>query len=81
MAAGQDRRRYVRHWTPVHLDVVVEDIETALARAVAAGGRAETPIEVAVWGKLVVLSDPFGHGFCLLEFLGKGYDEIAEAPG
>jgi len=22
------------------------------------------------------LADPFGHGFCLLEFRGKGYDEV-----
>lgn len=21
--------------------------------------------------------DPFGHGFCLIEFTGRGYDEIA----
>lgn len=80
-AAGRDVRRYVRHWTPVHLDVVVEDIDAAVLRAVAAGARVETPLQVAAWGKLVVLRDPFGHGFCLLEFLGRGYDEIADAPG
>jgi len=22
------------------------------------------------------MSDPFGHGFCLLQFVGKGYDEV-----
>jgi hypothetical protein len=26
----------------------------------------------------VVLADPFGHGLCLIQFLGRGYDEIAE---
>jgi hypothetical protein len=25
----------------------------------------------------VQLSDPWGHGWCLLQFLGRGYDEIA----
>jgi predicted enzyme related to lactoylglutathione lyase len=79
IGAGADRRRYDRHWTPVHVDLVVDDIEAALARAVAAGARAETEIRVAAYGKIAVLSDPFGHGFCLIQFLGRGYDEIAEA--
>lgn len=26
------------------------------------------------------LADPFGHGVCLLQFSGRGYDEIA-TPG
>jgi predicted enzyme related to lactoylglutathione lyase len=77
LGAGDEPRRYGRHWTPVHLDVIVDDVETALARALAAGARAETAIRVDVWGKMVVLADPFGHGLCLIEFLGRGYDEIA----
>jgi predicted enzyme related to lactoylglutathione lyase len=78
LGAGNDLRRYDRHWTPVHLDVVVDDVEAALARAVAAGARAETEIRTYDWGRIAVLSDPFGHGFCLIQFLGRGYDEIAE---
>jgi predicted enzyme related to lactoylglutathione lyase len=78
LGAAADRRRYDRHWTPVHLDVVVEDLDASLARALAAGARAETDIRTAVWGKLVVLADPFGHGICLIQFLNRGYDEIAE---
>jgi glutamate racemase len=77
--AASEPRRYERHWTPVHLDVVVERLEEALARAIAAGGKAATDIRVENWGKTVTLADPFGHGFCLIEFLGAGYDEIAEA--
>jgi predicted enzyme related to lactoylglutathione lyase len=77
LAAADRRRRYDRHWTPVHLDVVVPDIEKALSRAEDAGARAETEIRTTAWGKIVVLADPFGHGFCLIEFLGRGYDEIA----
>ncbi|MGO9642655.1 MAG: VOC family protein [Candidatus Acidiferrales bacterium] len=75
--AGGDRRRYDRHWTPVHLDIVVDDITAALDRAVAAGAKPETPIRVEAWGKLAICADPFGHGFCLIEFVGRGYDEIA----
>jgi uncharacterized glyoxalase superfamily protein PhnB len=76
IGAGKEPRRYDRHWTPVHVDVVVDDIEAAFDRAVAAGARAETDIRANAWGKIAVLSDPFGHGFCLIEFLGRGYDEI-----
>lgn len=76
--AGADLRRYERHWTPVHLDVVVDDVETALSRAVAAGARAETEIITAPYGRIVMLADPFGHGVCLIQFTGRGYDEIAE---
>jgi lactoylglutathione lyase len=60
--------------------VVVDDVAAALHRAVAAGARAETDIRIELWGKIVVLADPFGHGFCLIEFLGRGYDEISD-PG
>jgi predicted enzyme related to lactoylglutathione lyase len=78
IGAGADPRRYARHWTPVHFDLVVDDLESALARAVAAGAKVESPIRVHVWGKIAILSDPFGNGFCLLQFLGRGYDEIAD---
>ncbi|HYD40233.1 MAG TPA: VOC family protein [Anaeromyxobacter sp.] len=71
-------RDYVRHWTPVHLDVVVADIEAALARARAAGARVELPVAQHPYGKLALLSDPFGHGFCLLQLEGRGYGEIEE---
>ncbi len=70
-------RAYTRHWTPVHLDIVVEDIDAAVARAVSAGATVEKPVSTSSWGKLALMADPFGHGFCLVQFLGKGYDEIA----
>jgi len=25
-----------------------------------------------------LLADPFGNGFCLIQFTGRGYDEIAK---
>jgi predicted enzyme related to lactoylglutathione lyase len=77
--SGQTRD-YGRHWTPAHIDIVVDDIEAAVARATDAGGALESPVSVANWGKLALMADPFGHGFCLIEFLGRGYDEIAESP-
>jgi uncharacterized glyoxalase superfamily protein PhnB len=77
LGAGDSTRDYSRHWTPVHLDVVVDHLEPALARALDAGLMQETDIRDADWGRIVRLSDPFGHGWCLLQFLGRGYDEIA----
>ena len=74
-------RDYARHWTPVHLDFVVDDVDAAVARAVAAGARLESPVRSANWGRIALLADPFGHGFCLLQFVGRGYDEIAVPPG
>ena len=70
-------RDYRRHWTPVHLDFVVPELEVATERAVAAGARLEGPIERFVWGRQACLSDPFGHGFCLLQWHGGGYDGVA----
>ena len=78
IGAGDQRRSYERHWTPVHLDVVVDDIEEALARAVQAGAVVEQGPRSAAWGKIATASDPFGHGLCLIQFLNRGYDEIAE---
>jgi predicted enzyme related to lactoylglutathione lyase len=69
-------RDYARHWTPVHFDVAVEDIEAAVARAVKAGARVDQAIKAKRWGKLAVLADPFGNGFCFLQFAGRGYDEL-----
>ena len=78
IGAGNDPRRYARHWTPVHIDVVVDELEPALVRAVAAGAKLEIETRVHAWGKIAILSDPFGNGFCLIQFLGRGYDEIAD---
>jgi predicted enzyme related to lactoylglutathione lyase len=69
-------RDYHRHWTPVHLDFEVEDIGRAVERAVAAGARLEDEPRSFTWGQLATLSDPFGHGFCLLQFSRRGYDAI-----
>ena len=75
-AAGEDVRRYGRHWTPLHLDVVVEDMDAAIARAVGAGAVLEVPARDEAYGRIAMLADPFGHGFCLIEFRDKGYDAL-----
>jgi len=69
-------RSYDRHWTPVHLDFVVEDLEKAVERAKAAGATMDHEIKARPYGRIAVLADPFGNGFCLLEMKGRGYDEM-----
>jgi predicted enzyme related to lactoylglutathione lyase len=70
-------RTYERHWTPVHLDFVVEELEPIVEKAVLHGAVVEVPIATHKWGRMAVLADPFGHGFCIIQFLGRGYDEVA----
>ncbi len=76
--AGGPQRHYARHWTPVHLDVVVANLDAAVARAQACGATLEQPVQVRDWGRMANLADPFGHGFCLLEFRGRGYDALLD---
>ena len=72
-----DLRRYRRHWTPVHLDVVVDDVGEAVGRALQAGAALEGDIRAFNWGQIATMADPFGHGICFVQFLNRGYDEIA----
>lgn len=74
--AANQARSYARHWTPLHLDFVVADLDSALSRALAAGAILEAAPSQHAYGRLALLHDPFGHGFCLLQFQGQGYDEL-----
>lgn len=69
-------RDYHRHWTPVHLDFTVTGLEAVVERVRALGATLERDIQERPWGRMANLADPFGHGFCLLEFQGCGYDEL-----
>ena len=33
-------------------------------------------IEEAPYGRIAMLADPFGHGFCMIEMNAKGYDAL-----
>jgi len=61
-------RDYGRHWTPVHFDLVVPDVDAAAARALAAGAKQETGHIDWRGSRCVSFSDPFGHGFCFIQF-------------
>ena len=70
-----DVRQYRRHWTPVHVDFVVDNIEHAAKRAIDAGALQESDCIVWKGSRCISFSDPFGHGFCLIEFAGDGYSK------
>ena len=79
IAPGHDAvRHYDRHWSPVHFDVVVDDLDAAVDRALGAGAVQEGHTVAAPYGRLAMFGDPFGHGFCLIEFNAQGYDAIAD---
>lgn len=72
-------RRYDRHWTPVHPDFTVEDLDAAVERALAAGAVLENgPLDLP-YGRQAMFADPFGNGFCLIEFNDRGYDALIES--
>jgi predicted enzyme related to lactoylglutathione lyase len=76
-AYTSQRRGYQRHWTPVHLDFVVPDLAMAIERALQAGAMLEGDPQSFEWGRQAVMSDPFGHGLCFVQWVGRGYDEVA----
>src|SRR3546814_4290619 len=53
-----DERQYTRHWTPVHIDFVVDDLDKAAERAINAGALQEG--ECIQWrgSKCISFSDP-----------------------
>jgi predicted enzyme related to lactoylglutathione lyase len=65
-SAGSEVRRYERHWTPVHLDVHVDDLDAVLERVRAEGGTIEREFRSEGPKPAAFCSDPFGNGFCVI---------------
>ena len=74
------KRDFSRHWTPVHLDFVVDDLDAVVARAIAAGATLDREIQERPYGRMANMADPFGHGFCLLQMNERGYDALLDEP-
>jgi predicted enzyme related to lactoylglutathione lyase len=76
-------RDYRRHWTPVHLDFVVDDLDVAAKRALRAGAVREGDCIEWRGSRCISFGDPFGHGFCLIELTGSAYlgdPQVLPAP-
>ena len=69
-------RSYQRHWTPVHLDFIVANLDEAVARLEALGAVLDRPIKDREYGRIANLADPFGNGFDVIEFTRNGYDAV-----
>jgi hypothetical protein len=57
------------------LDFVVDDLAAAAERALRAGTMQESERVERRDLRCITFSDPFGHGFCLIEFDGETYSE------
>lgn len=77
LGAKKVARSYERHWTPVHLDFIVPDLDLAVARALKAGATLDKEAQTREYGRIAYLADPFGNGFDLIEFVPGGYDVLA----
>lgn len=63
---GKDLRRYERHWTPVHVDLHVQDFDGVLEKVKARGGLIEMLFRDHGPKPAAFCSDPFGNGFCVI---------------
>jgi predicted enzyme related to lactoylglutathione lyase len=63
---GTDVRRYERHWTPVHLDLHVTDLDAVLDKVRSGGGTVENEFRTQGPRPVAFCCDPFGNGFCVL---------------
>ena len=77
LGGTQIRRDFGRHWTPVHLDFIVPDIDAAVTRLTGLGATLDRPVQHPEYGRMANMADPFGNGFDLIEFSGSGYDAVS----
>ena len=77
LGGTQIRRDFARHWTPVHLYFIVPDMDAAVTRLTALGATLDRAIQLAEYGRMANMADPFGNGFDLIEFSGSGYDAVS----
>ncbi|HEY5799858.1 MAG TPA: VOC family protein [Burkholderiaceae bacterium] len=77
-ASVADGRTYVRHWTSVHVDFVVDDLQDAIQRAENAGAKRESACVCWRGSRCVTFCDPFGNGFCLIAFDEGTYSDVPD---
>ena len=58
LGSRQVPRSFERHWTPVHLDFIVADLDAAVARLVALGGSLDRAIADRDYGRIAYMARP-----------------------
>ncbi|MFV1984815.1 MAG: VOC family protein [Thiohalomonadales bacterium] len=58
-------RNYERHWTPIHLDFICDNVDELVSKIVKLGGLHEGG-DSGDWGSIAYCADPFGNGFCVI---------------
>lgn len=62
---GKAVRNFNRHWTPIHLDFTVLDVNQCVSLIIEMGGVKEGEHN-GDWGSAAFCADPFGNGFCVM---------------
>ncbi|MCJ8337154.1 MAG: hypothetical protein MJK10_01680 [Pseudomonadales bacterium] len=65
LASSSVVRDYERHWTPIHLDFLCENVDECVAKILKFGGVHEGGAS-GDWGSIAYCADPFGNGFCVI---------------
>ena len=58
-------RDYKRHWTPIHLDFLCDNVDERVKKVINLWWEHEG-WESWEWGSIAYCIDPFGNGFCLI---------------
>lgn len=65
LSSNEVVRDYQRHWTPVHLDFLCDNVDEIALKIVEYGGLHEGG-DSGEWGSIAYCADPFGNGFCVI---------------
>jgi len=58
-------RDYERHWTPIYLDFLCNNVDELVSKIKKLGGSHEGG-DSGDWGSIAYCADPFGNGFCVI---------------
>lgn len=58
-------RDYQRHWTPIHIDFICNNVDELVSKIIKLGGCYEGS-DRGDWGSIAYCADPFGNGFCVI---------------
>src|ERR1700730_12140851 len=78
LGSKQAIRSYERHWTPVHLDFIVEDLDQMVAHLMALGAALDRDIKIREYGRIANMADR--HYLQLVEADVPGINSAPRRP-